>query len=877
MYDFKFADIGEGIHEGKILEWKFKVGDKVKEGETIVIVETDKVNAELPSPVSGTITKLGKKEGDIITVGETVVIIDDGSNKEIKETKKDDLKEASKDEKEAGATVIGEIEVSSDIIEPSSEAQTTVAPKTNKALATPVARNLAKQLGVDINVIPGTGPQGRVMKKDIEEFAKPQETLGTVPQVTISQDGDVRVEDISSIRKTISKAMTTSKTIIPETTLFDDVLIDKLVELRNRTKPLAEERGISLTYLAFISKAVIIALKEFPILNSSFDHNNNQIIYKNFINLGFAVDTPNGLIVPNIKNAQHQSIFDLASNIKTLATKAIDRTIQLDEIQNGTFTITNFGSVGISYGVPIINHPEVAILGIGRISKKAVVVDDEIKVGHVLPLSLAVDHRIIDGADAGRFLMRVKQLLSEPDLMMLGWDKMKNYDLIIVGGGPGGYVAAIKAAQENLKVALIEKDAVGGICLNHGCIPTKTILKSAQTYLTLKSAADHGINVKENSFSFEMEKIIKRKDDVVKRLTSGVSMLLKKNKVDVYNGYGTIINKNEVKVNDETLKGKNIIIATGATAVIPPIKGAQEAYKKGYVITSKEALKITKVPKKIVIIGGGIIGIEFATIFNAFEADVTIIEMADSIINSMDDDIINEYSKKLLRDGIKIINNAKVTEIGVSNVTYNKDNKEEKVEADLVLMAVGVKPNIDSFKDLGVNLNEFGVDVDKHMETNIKGVYAIGDVIGKQMLAHVASKEALVAIDNILGKKTEMDYKSVPSVVYGFPEIASVGLTEKEAKKQNLNFKVSKFPLMASGKAMADGKTIGLVKIIKGTDLDEILGAHILSHNASDLIGELVVGINSELTNFDLADAIHPHPSLSEAIMEAAMDKPIHM
>lgn len=454
---------------------------------------------------------------------------------------------------------------------------------------------------------------------------------------------------------------------------------------------------------------------------------------------------------------------------------------------------------------------------------------------------------------------------------------MKNYDLIIVGGGPGGYVAAIKAAQEKLKVALIEKEAVGGICLNHGCIPTKTMLKSAQTYLSVKSADEHGITIKDNSISFEMKKIVERKDNVVKRLTSGVSMLLKRHKVDVYNGYGTVINKNEVTVNKETLKGKNIIIATGATAIIPPIKGAQEAYKKGFVVTSREALTITKVPKNIVVIGGGIIGIEFATIFNAFEANVTIIEMADSIINTMDEDIINEYSKKLKRDGINIINKATVTEIGSSTVTYKKDSKEEKVQADLVLMSVGVKPNLDSFKDLNLTLNKFGVDVDKHMQTSIKGVYAIGDVIGKAMLAHVASKEALVAVDHILGNKTEMDYKSVPSVVYGFPEIASVGLTEKEALEQKLNFTVSKFPLMASGKALADGQTVGLVKLIKGTDLDEILGAHILAHNAADLIGELVVAVNSELTNFDIADAMHPHPSLSESIMEAAMKKPIHM
>lgn|SRR5690554_790732 len=423
MYDFKFADIGEGIHEGKILEWKFKVGDQVNEGDTLVIVETDKVNAELPSPVSGKVVKLGKNEGEMINVGETVVIIDDGTGKEVEQTPTEQKPEETVEEDDGGATVIGEIEVSSDIIESSTENNLPKATSRKKALATPVARNLAKKLGLNINEITGTGPQGRVLKEDIENHANQTKTSAgsfSLPDVEISQAGDVTVVDISSVRKTISNAMTRSKTIIPETILFADVVVDDLVELRNRTKTLASEKGVSLTYLAFISKAVLIALKEFPIMNSSFDHNNNQIIYKNFINLGFAVDTPNGLLVPNIKNADRLGILKIAENIKTLAERAINRTIQLDEIQNGTFTITNFGSVGVPYGAPVINHPEVAILGIGRINKQAIVVNDEIKIGHVLPLSFAVDHRIIDGADAGRFLNRVKELLHKPDLLMLG-------------------------------------------------------------------------------------------------------------------------------------------------------------------------------------------------------------------------------------------------------------------------------------------------------------------------------------------------------------------------------------------------------------------------------------------------------------------------
>lgn len=422
-YDFKFADIGDGIEEGKILEWKFKEGDKVNEGDTLVIVETDKVNAELPSPVSGTIVKVGKPEGEMIYVGETVVLLDDGSGKYLDGAAAD----APAEEEEQGASVIGEIEVSSDIIASSSEAN---APKkaasTNKkALATPVARNLAKNLNVNINDVTGTGPNGRVMKDDITKFAEskkaPAQAQGTPGKVIAraSKQGEVRVEAIPQIRKAISNAMTQSKSIIPETVLMDEVVIDNLVALRARAKGYAAKQGVNLTYMAFISKAVIIALKEFEIFNSSFDHEKFEITYKNFINLGFAVDTPAGLMVPNIKDADSLSLFELATEVRTLADKAIDRKLSLPEMQNGTFTITNFGSVGVSYGTPVINYPEVGILGVGKISQKPVVVDGEIKIGYVLPLSIAADHRIIDGADAGRFLMRIKELLANPELMLL--------------------------------------------------------------------------------------------------------------------------------------------------------------------------------------------------------------------------------------------------------------------------------------------------------------------------------------------------------------------------------------------------------------------------------------------------------------------------
>lgn len=409
MYLFKFADIGEGIHEGTILKWNFKEGDKVKEGDTLVIVETDKVNAELPSPVTGTIVKINFNVGDDLHVGDVIVEIDDG-----KESKKEKSSEPQEEKKEKGAGVVGEIEVSDEIIETVKEEN--INEETKKVLASPIARKIAATESIDINEIRGTGPQGRVLKTDVVNYQKETEFAITEDHQV---SDEIEVIKVSRLRRAISKAMTTSKAMIPDTVLFDEVNVDKLVEFRNEAKLLALKEDIKLTYMAFISKAVLIALKEFPIFNSSYDAEKGEVYLKKQINLGFAVDTPDGLIVPNIKNANDLAIFPLATKIDYLATKTIERKLSLSEQQNGTFSITNFGSIGIPFGVPIINYPEVAILGIGRINKKPIVVDDSIKIGYMLPLSLGVDHRIIDGADAGRFLNKIKELLNNPTLLVL--------------------------------------------------------------------------------------------------------------------------------------------------------------------------------------------------------------------------------------------------------------------------------------------------------------------------------------------------------------------------------------------------------------------------------------------------------------------------
>jgi len=452
------------------------------------------------------------------------------------------------------------------------------------------------------------------------------------------------------------------------------------------------------------------------------------------------------------------------------------------------------------------------------------------------------------------------------------------YDVIIIGGGPGGYVAAIKGAQLGLKVALIEKETVGGICLNHGCIPTKTYLNSAKVYKTAKQSSDFGINIE--GVSFDWGKILQRKNAVVKQLTQGVAFLLKKNKVDVYNGLAEVLSKNKISVNDQILETKNLIIGTGASAIIPNIDGLAEQYKKGNVLTYKEILNIDSVPESLVIIGGGVIGVEFATIFNAFGTKVTIIEMDNNILPSMDDDVRLAYSRRLKADGIDLIVNAKVTKVSKGKVQYTLNDEEGTISADVILCAVGTKANISGLEKLNLNIDNGNIVTNEYMQTNIENVYAIGDVNGKYMLAHVASHEGIVAVSNIAGRQETMKYNTIPACVYGSPEIASVGKTEKQVKELGLSYKVSKIPLQAIGKAITDGAKEGFIKLIVEEKHLEILGAHIYAPNATELISQIGLAMTNELTPVEIVNTVHPHPTLSELTLEAALqaiDKAIHI
>ncbi len=447
------------------------------------------------------------------------------------------------------------------------------------------------------------------------------------------------------------------------------------------------------------------------------------------------------------------------------------------------------------------------------------------------------------------------------------------YDTIIIGSGPGGYVAAIKGAQLGLSVAIVEKNDLGGICLNHGCIPTKTLLKSAKVYQEVLKASSYGVKIDKSSVSVDWPKMLKRKNLAVKRLTTGVKGLLQKNGVDIIQGAADAIDNNSVVVLGKTYKTKSIIIATGASPFIPPIHGIKEGIKNNTVVTYKEILNIKEVPKNLVVLGGGVIGVEFATLFNAVGSKVTIIEK-DMILQTVDSEIRDTFRKLLKKQGIKVLENTELIKITDNKAVINS----EEIDFDTLLFSIGTKPNLVGTEKLNLETYGGGIVTNDSLETNIKNVYAIGDVNGRTNLAHVSSAEGEIAIENIAGLNKKMNYNRVPSGIYGFPEIAYVGLTEDELP--NDNFIISKFPLAANGRALAEGATDGFIKIIADKEYGELVGVHIIGASATELIAGIVSTMELEGTIYELAKTIHPHPTISEIIMEAAkgaIDKPIHM
>ena len=459
---------------------------------------------------------------------------------------------------------------------------------------------------------------------------------------------------------------------------------------------------------------------------------------------------------------------------------------------------------------------------------------------------------------------------------------MKKYDIAIVGAGPGGYVAAIRAAQLGHKVLVIDKEKLGGSCLNWGCIPTKTMLITAKHYKDILRSEEFGIvGVQKDEIKVDFKKLLKRKDKVVNQLTTGIKMLFKKNKIDFINGKATNLQKNSLEVEGEKIEFNQLIIATGASPKYEEIQGLKEVYEDGRAITSKQLMEVEEIPSKLIIIGSNTYAVEYATLFNAIGSEVTLIHADNRILPQMEKEMATTLERQLKKDGVKLVSKATIEAFSKDGVKIKVKEKTETYQGDQFMLFMGLQPNLESFENLGIELDERGfVKTNDKMETSIKNIYAIGDVNGKLPLAHAASAEGIVAVENISGIKRSLNYNLIPKGVYSFPELASVGLTEEEAKDQGLDITVSKFPLQANGMAIAEDETVGFVKLISDNQYGEIVGAHIVAEKATDMISKLVAIMQIEGTVHDLSHAVHPHPTLSEAIVEAAygaIDGSIHI
>lgn len=457
-----------------------------------------------------------------------------------------------------------------------------------------------------------------------------------------------------------------------------------------------------------------------------------------------------------------------------------------------------------------------------------------------------------------------------------------NYDVIVIGGGPGGYVAAIKAAQLGGKVALVEKEKhLGGVCLNWGCIPTKALLKGARVYQEILKSATFGIEgINTETIKINWPNMVKRKDQVVKRLVGGVAGLMKKNGIQVIQGFAQVLDPHRVQVGDQILTGKKLILATGSHPAFPEIPGLKEAFEAGIVYTSKELMAAPQLPQSLIILGGGVIGIEFATLMSTLGVEVTVLEGLDRILASVDGEMAEALKGHLMEAGVKIVTGAKIMEIRQHQVRVEVQGEIKTYEGENILLSLGTRPNLKGLEALNLAGDHRGITTNERMETSVPGVYAIGDLNGKYMLAHVASAEGIVAATNAMGGKDQMNYRVIPACIYSFPELASVGLTEAEAKAQGYEVLVSRFPLSANGKALAEGESTGFVKVVAEKQYGEILGTHIMAVHATDMIAEAVVAMELEGTAEDVAKAIHPHPSLTEIVMEAShgiLGKPIHI
>lgn len=874
--------LGWEMEEAVFVEWLKKDGEAVKEGEPLFVLESDKAVQEVEAIDSGIlrIPPDGPNQGDIVPVGAVLgYLVAPGE-----EVSFEPQATATPDAHRAPLSPAGSSSAQSEIPQPI-PTQTAGAPSIS-----PRAARLAAELGVDWARLQGSGKGGRIREQDIRAAAS---------QRGADAAAAGRALPIDPVRRRIAERMATSAHTTAAVTLTTTADATNLVSLRARLKARSAAQNEAVpSYTDMIVKLTATILHDHPMLNARWDQ--DKIILPDGIHIGIAVDTETGLLVPVIRDAALLSLGQLAVRSRDLIERARSRRLSPEEMQGGTFTVTNLGSYGVEAFTPIVNLPECAILGLGRIRRAPTAVEDRIEVRDMMVLSLTFDHRVVDGGPAARFLDAIRQAIEQPNLLE-GEDASagpvidqptsvsRRQDIsvseqlreaVIIGAGPGGYVAALRIAAMGGKATLIERGCVGGVCLNTGCIPTKALLHISKLYHELASAGSMGIEVRQVRLDFA--KVIDHKDKVVAGLTKGLNALLKGRGVNVIAGRGRLIDAQTVGVDSPEgvlrIAAQNVILATGTVPASLPgigIDGKQ-------ILDTDQALAMRELPESVLIIGAGANGTEFATMLSEFGSRVTLVEAMDRVLPTADAEAAKEVARSLKKRGVTVYCGTKVDAVERrDDKVLSRLSTGQTVETAAVIISVGRRTQIEDLglDEAGVKHDGRFIKIDDRCATSVPAIYAIGDITGKGPYAHVAYRQATVAAGNIIGVAMTEDYRVVPTIVFTHPEVAQVGLSEDAARANGTTVEVGRFRYQASGAAQAFGEPNGFCKLVAEAGSRRVLGATMVGFRAGEVIHEVAVAIKAGMTAHDIADAIHAHPSLAEPVAEAAdalLGMPLH-